>query len=71
LQSEVTAAMAKTSDRPTKLHLEDVRDQIAKALDPKFAPAVAGPVPFQAARPSVWDLDCWHDYEMELLTEQH
>jgi hypothetical protein len=36
-------AIAKTTDRATRLHLEDVRDQIAKMLDPKFiAPAPAG-----------------------------
>ena len=28
--------MAKTTDRPTKLHLEDVRDQIAKTLVPQI-----------------------------------
>jgi hypothetical protein len=63
--------MAKAADRPTKLHLEDVKDQIAKALDPKFAPPTTAPTILQVARPSAWDLDCWHDYEMELLTEQH
>ena len=67
LQSEVTAAMAKTTDRPTKLHLEDVRDQISKTLDPKFATPAAAPRLGLALRPSAWDLDCWRDYEMELL----
>ncbi len=67
LQSEVTAAMAKTADRPTKLHLEDVRDQIAKTLDAKFAPQASAPRLGQSGRPSAWDLDCWRDYEMELL----
>jgi hypothetical protein len=71
LQSEVTAAMAKASDRPTKLHLEDVKDQIAKALDPRFSPPVTAPTLFPLTRPSAWDLDCWRDYEMELLTEQY
>jgi len=71
LQAEVTAAIGKTTDRPTKLHLEDVKDQIAKALDPKFAPAASTPGVLQVFRPSAWDLDCWHDYEMDLLTEQH
>ena len=67
LQSEVTAAMAKTTDRPTKLHLEDVKDQISKTLDPKFAPPASAPRLGVLARPSAWDLDCWRDYEMELL----
>ena len=71
LQSEVTAAMTKTADRPTKLQLEDVRDQIAKTLDPKFAPPASAPRLGQLGRPSAWDLDCWRDYEMELsLAEQ-
>ena len=67
LQSEVTAAMAKTADRPTKLHFEDVRDQIAKTLDPKFAPQASAPRLGQSGMPSARDLDCWRDYEMELL----
>ncbi len=46
LQAELTSAMAKASDHSTKLHLEDVKDQVAKALDPKFAQP--------AAVPSLW-----------------
>ena len=38
LNASVTAALAKASDRETRAHLEGVRDQIAKILDPKFAP---------------------------------
>ena len=38
------AAMAKASDKATRIHLESVRDQIAKILDPEKngAPAAAG-----------------------------
>ena len=38
------AALAKTTDKATKIHLESVRDQIAKILDPEKngAPAAAG-----------------------------
>ncbi len=39
LQASIAAALAKTTDRETKAHLEGARDQIAKILDPKFAPA--------------------------------
>jgi hypothetical protein len=44
LNASVLAALAKTTDRPTKAHLEAARDQIAKILDPKFAqtPATGG-----------------------------
>ena len=39
LAASITAAMAKTTDHETKAHLEASRDEIAKILDPKFAPA--------------------------------
>ncbi len=35
LSAQIVAAMGKTTDRATRLHLDDARDQIAKALDPK------------------------------------
>jgi Met-zincin len=34
LQASVTKALARTSDRPTRVHLEGVRDEIAKILNP-------------------------------------
>jgi hypothetical protein len=37
LKSSIAAAVARTTDRATRLHLEDAQDQITKALDPKFA----------------------------------
>jgi hypothetical protein len=49
LNTAIVAALPKVTDRATRLHLDDVRDQIAKALDPKVvppapaAPAAAGP----------------------------
>ncbi len=46
---------------------KDVKDQIAKTLDPKFAPPASVPRVALLGRPSAWDLDCWRDYEMELL----
>ena len=36
LNGDLSAALGKTTDRNTKLHLEDLRDQVAKILDPKF-----------------------------------
>jgi hypothetical protein len=38
LNSAISAALAKTPDQETRAHLEATRDQIAKILDPKFAP---------------------------------
>ncbi|HLX46142.1 MAG TPA: zinc-dependent metalloprotease [Bryobacteraceae bacterium] len=42
LNASINTALAKASDRQTRAHLEGARDQIAKILDPKFAPAGAG-----------------------------
>jgi hypothetical protein len=42
LNTSVAAALAKATDRETKAHLEGVRDQIAKILDPKFAQTAGG-----------------------------
>src|ERR1041384_4356996 len=41
LSNSIGAAMQRTSDRETRAHLADARDQIAKALDPRFAPPAA------------------------------
>jgi hypothetical protein len=38
LNASVNAAIAKAADHETKAHLEGVRDEIAKILDPKFLP---------------------------------
>src|SRR5262245_1976137 len=38
LSTALTAAMPKAADRQTRAHLADAKDQIAKALDPRFAP---------------------------------
>jgi uncharacterized protein DUF4953/uncharacterized protein DUF5117/uncharacterized protein DUF5118 len=41
LNTAIGVALPKTQDRETKAHLEAARDQIAKILDPKFAPPAA------------------------------
>ena len=38
LSAAITAALPKSADRGTRAHLEGARDQIARILDPKFAP---------------------------------
>ena len=38
LSASITAALAKTADHETKAHLEGMKDEIAKILDPKFLP---------------------------------
>jgi hypothetical protein len=72
LNASITAALAKAADRETRAHLEGARDQIAKILDPRFAPPAASSTPmmrlgFEEADPfSVTPGDrpglCWPDY---------
>jgi hypothetical protein len=65
LDVSVRAAIAKSADRTTRLHLQDVRDQIARILDPKFAPTTAPLTPT-----IIFGLDdaigCWHDYAIRV-----
>ena len=60
LDQSVRRALAKAADRATRFHLEDVRDQIARILDPKFV-APTPPIAFP-----IFGLDalveCWPDY---------
>jgi hypothetical protein len=69
LSTAVTAGQAKAGDRATKAHLEAVKDQIARILDPKFA-ATAGGAGGAAGRALTADEllflfppdGCWPDY---------
>jgi hypothetical protein len=71
LNGEIGAALPKTADRASRAHLEDLKDQIAKILDPKFQPAApaANPLQMMMGRPGAehdpWHLDCWPDYRIE------
>ena len=47
--AEIGRALPKAADSVTRAHLEDARDQIAKALDPKFLPP-------EIKRQSLWEL---------------
>lgn len=70
-------ALARTGDRETELHLEDARDQIARALDPRFVAAAsrAGIVGLaeRIGPPDPSDsralLDCWIDYSIARVPE--
>jgi hypothetical protein len=67
LNAAIVAASARAVDRQTRAHLADARDQIAKALDPKFAaPAAPAPVfnPFGYEDEFGFNLDCWVDYSI-------
>ncbi|HJU42270.1 MAG TPA: zinc-dependent metalloprotease [Vicinamibacterales bacterium] len=61
-------ALVKSADRATRVHLEDVRDQIAKILDPKFAappaPAGAGQGRPGLDEQEIPDDRCWPDFSI-------
>jgi hypothetical protein len=80
LNTAIGAAMARAADRQTRAHLADARDQIAKALDPKFAPPAAPAtsgfpfglddgLTFQSEPESIESFDwrnCWPDYAIRI-----
>src|SRR6185369_12340035 len=62
IAADATIAIRKTTDRDTRLHLEDLRSEIAKILDPKFQQA--NPVQAAPQAPPVTGEDgefCWPD----------
>lgn len=70
LDADLKGALAKTTDRATRLHIEDIQNQIAHALDPAIQAPAAGA---GAARPttSLDEFDvtaapdaCWLDYSI-------
>ncbi len=70
LNASVGTALAKTSDRNTRIHLESVREQIAKILNPNFAGV--GGVTAASNRQAMELLElymnptsCWPDYEIK------
>ena len=66
LSTAIAAATPRATDRQTRAHLADARDQIAKALDPKFAPPAAPTTtfafPFGVENEFGFNLDCWTDF---------
>ncbi len=84
LNNAIGAAMARATDRQTRAHLADARDQIAKALDPKFAPPAAPAtvgfpfgiddgLHFNSESSSIENFDwkdCWPDYAIRVRPRQ-
>jgi hypothetical protein len=75
LNADVAKAMVRATDRATRMHLEDVRDQIAKILDPKFAspaptsspiPFIFGPFNADGEEQRDESLSCWPDYSLRI-----
>jgi len=80
LSQDILRALPRASDRETRAHLDDARDQIARALDPKFLPPAPQPavrLVRQGAEGDTADdwidplrvdapLNCWPDYSIRL-----
>jgi hypothetical protein len=76
LSAAISVASVRATDRETRAHLSDARDQIAKALDPKFQPPLPAlptgfPFGFEGERDSnpnsIENFDpnsCWPDYSV-------
>jgi len=66
LDRDLQTALARVTDRATRLHVEDVRTQVARALDPavrETAPAVARAFDSAADGDVAADPEwCWLDY---------
>ena len=62
LTASLATALAKTTDRETKAHLESARDQIARILDPKFAPVQSSAA--SGIRIPTTLESCWPDYKI-------
>jgi len=82
LSAALATAAPRALDRETRAHLADARDQIAKALDPRFAaPAPTTPVnpfgfddEFKFNSTSFEDFnsaDCWPDYAGRIHPRRH
>jgi hypothetical protein len=66
IAADAGVALARTTDRDSRLHLEDVRDQISKILDPKVQLANPTALPVLTLPLSgSGDIFCWTDYAIE------
>jgi hypothetical protein len=63
LRASITEALSRTTDRATRLHLDDAQDQISKALDPKF---LAPPAPAAGQQGTGNGLEFDFDWEENL-----
>ena len=66
IAADAGAALARTTDRDTRLHLDDLRDQISKILDPKYQ--LVNPIPLPpiiVPLSESGDIFCWTDYAIE------
>jgi hypothetical protein len=69
LDGSVRTALVRTTDRSTRAHLQDVRDQIGRILDPKFAATPAPVVALPIVTGVDGDAGCWLDYAIRIQKE--
>ena len=69
LDGAARTALMRTTDRTTRAHLQDVRDQIARILDPKFAAPTAPTVVLPIVTGVDGDTGCWLDYAIRIQKE--
>ncbi len=70
LDAEIVRAQSRASDRETRLHLDDVRTQIARALDPSVQAPAAAPAARSTTLDDLFDVtiapdSCWPDYAIK------
>lgn len=70
ISNSAASAMARTTDKATRAHLEAVRDQIAKILNPQFAGVAAPGVNVNRQALEFLELyynptSCWPDYKID------
>ena len=67
IAADAGLALSRTTDRDTRLHQDDLRDQIAKILDPKVQQTNPNPLPAIVLQTSgIGDTNCWTDYAIRV-----
>jgi hypothetical protein len=71
LDADLQTALGRTTDRATRLHIEDIKSQIARALDPSVQEAAAAARATTDFDDSLFDPTvapdlCWTDYSIRL-----
>jgi hypothetical protein len=67
LNASINAALVRTADKNTRVHLEGVRDSIGKILNPESATARTAAIAYNEEAMRLLDLylnptSCWPDY---------
>ena len=69
IDAQIAARMNAAGDRITGLHLREMHDQIARILDPKFAPQSTSQAATATMRPDGFEEPCWPNLGLEFLPQ--